>query len=61
MHGNRDEVVDVSYAHKLYARKGEPKQLIIVDGAGHQLRQNDRVMAIVMDRLETNYSSDLKK
>ncbi|MFC2069591.1 alpha/beta hydrolase [Chloroflexota bacterium] len=53
VHGNRDDVVDVSQAYRLYARAGEPKQLIIVDGATHRLRQNDRAMAIVIDWLKS--------
>ncbi|MFC1958437.1 alpha/beta hydrolase [Chloroflexota bacterium] len=57
VHGNRDEVVNISQAYKLYARAGEPKQIVIVDGAGHRLRQNDRTMAIVMDRLKSRYAN----
>ena len=53
VHGNRDEVVDVSHAYKLYDRAGEPKQIIIIDGAEHRLRQNDRAMAIVIDWLKS--------
>jgi len=53
VHGNRDETVAVSHAYRLYDRAGEPKQIIIVDGAGHGLRQNDRAMAIVMDWLKS--------
>jgi len=52
VHGSKDETVDVSHAHRLYDRSGEPKQIIIVDGAGHGLRQNDRAMAIVVDWLK---------
>jgi len=54
VHGSRDETVEVSDAHKLYARAGEPKQLVIVDGAQHRLRQNDRAMAIVLDWLKSH-------
>ena len=54
VHGSEDETVEVSHAYKLYARAGEPKQLIIVDGAGHRLRQNDRAMAIVLDWLKSH-------
>jgi len=43
--------VDVGEAYKLYKRAGEPKQLIIVDGAGHRLRQSGEAMAIVLDWL----------
>ena len=53
VHGSKDEVVDVSHAYKLYARAGEPKQIIIVDGAEHRLRQNDRAMAITIDWLKS--------
>ena len=53
VHGNRDETVNVSQAYTLYARAGEPKHLIIVDGAEHRLRQNDRAMAIVIDWLKS--------
>lgn len=53
VHGNRDELVDVSQAYRLYDRAGEPKQIIIVDGAGHRLRQDDRAMAIVIDWLKS--------
>ena len=37
------------YADKLYARAGEPKQIVVVYGAEHRLRQNDWVMATVID------------
>jgi fermentation-respiration switch protein FrsA (DUF1100 family) len=47
VHGSQDEVVAVSHAHKLYAQAGEPKQLVIIDGAGHRLRQDERAMAVV--------------
>lgn len=54
VHGSEDEVVDVSHAHKLYDRAGETKQIIIIDGAGHRLRQDDRAMAIVIDWLKSH-------
>ncbi len=57
VHGNNDETVDVSHAYKLYARAREPKQIIIVDGAGHRLRQDDRAMAIVIDWLKSQCSN----
>ncbi len=53
VHGNKDEVVDVGHAYRLYARAGEVKQIIIVDGAGHRLRRGDRAMAIVIDWLKS--------
>jgi fermentation-respiration switch protein FrsA (DUF1100 family) len=52
VHGTDDEVVDLSHARRLYARAGEPKQLAIVEGAGHRLRHSEAAMAIVIDWLK---------
>lgn len=57
VHGNRDETVEVSHAYELYDRAGEPKHIIIVDGAGHRLRQDNRAMAIVADWLKSQCRS----
>jgi len=54
VHGNKDELVDVSHAYKLYTGAREPKHIIIVDGAGHRLKHNDGVMAIVIDWLKAH-------
>ena len=53
VHGSQDETVDVSHAYKLHAQAREPKNIIIVKGAGHRLRQDDRTMAIVIDWLKS--------
>ena len=53
VHGSQDETVAVSHAHRLYDTAGEPKQLIIIDGAGHALRQEDRATAVVIDWLKS--------
>jgi len=53
VHGNQDELVDVSHAYKLYDKAGEPKQIIAVDGAGHGLRQNNTAMVTVFDWLKS--------
>jgi dipeptidyl aminopeptidase/acylaminoacyl peptidase len=55
VHGSSDEVVAVSQAHRLYARAQEPKQIVIIDGAGHRLRQDERAMALVIDWLKSHY------
>ncbi|MFC2072925.1 alpha/beta hydrolase [Chloroflexota bacterium] len=57
VHGSGDDVVDVSRAYKLYVGAEEPKQIIIVDGVGHRLRQDDRAMAIVIDWLKSQCSN----
>jgi fermentation-respiration switch protein FrsA (DUF1100 family) len=54
VHGSRDETVEVSHAYKLYAEAGEPKQLIIFEGAEHRLRQNDKAMTAVLDWLKSH-------
>lgn len=38
IHGAHDDVVDPSGAWALYERAGEPKEILIIDGAGHRLR-----------------------
>ena len=53
VHGSQDETVDVSQAHRLYAQAGEPKQLAIVEGAGHRLRHSEEAMSIVIDWLKS--------
>ncbi len=53
VHGSRDETVAVSQAHRLYEAAGEPKQLVIIDGAGHRLRQDDRAVGAILDWLKS--------
>jgi fermentation-respiration switch protein FrsA (DUF1100 family) len=52
IHGSQDETVPVSHSHRLYDTAGETKQLVIIDGAGHRLRQDDRVISNVLDWLK---------
>jgi len=54
VHGSQDETVEVSHAHRLYARAGEPKQLAVVEGAGHRLRHSEAAMDIVIDWLKSH-------
>jgi fermentation-respiration switch protein FrsA (DUF1100 family) len=49
VHGSDDELVAVSHARRLYRAASEPKELVIVDGAGHRLRRDERAMAAVID------------
>ena len=51
VHGDGDETVPISHARRLYREAGEPKKLVIIDGAGHRLRQNRRAMRHVLDWL----------
>jgi dipeptidyl aminopeptidase/acylaminoacyl peptidase len=54
VNGSEDDTVEVFRARKLYARAGQPKQLAIVEGAGHRLRRDERAMDIVIDWLKTH-------
>lgn len=54
VHGSQDEAVDISHARRLYARAGEPKQLAIVEGAGHRLRHSEEAMAVVINWLKAH-------
>jgi fermentation-respiration switch protein FrsA (DUF1100 family) len=51
VNGSEDDTVEVFRARKLYARAGEPKQLAIVEGAGHRLRHSEAAMTIVINWL----------
>jgi fermentation-respiration switch protein FrsA (DUF1100 family) len=53
VHGSRDDTVSVNDARRLYAKAGEPKKLVIIEGAGHRLRRDERAMAIVRDWLKS--------
>jgi len=54
VHGSRDEVVAVTHAHRLYEKAGQPKEIVIIDGAEHRLRQNDGAMTVVVDWLKAH-------
>ena len=51
VHGDRDEVVPVKHAEKLFEKAGQPKELLILPGAGHRLRQDERAIDAVMQWL----------
>lgn len=35
VHGDKDELIDVSHAHRLYTRASDPKRLLILPNSGH--------------------------
>jgi dipeptidyl aminopeptidase/acylaminoacyl peptidase len=53
LHGSGDELVPVSHVRRLYEKAREPKKLVIIDGAGHRLRQDDRAISVVLDWLKS--------
>jgi fermentation-respiration switch protein FrsA (DUF1100 family) len=57
VHGSQDETVPLSQAHRLYGAAGEPKRLVVIEGAGHRLRQDDRAVGVVIDWLKSRWLS----
>jgi dipeptidyl aminopeptidase/acylaminoacyl peptidase len=51
LHGEDDDLVDVEQARRLYEKAREPKEIAIVEGAGHKLRLSDRAMSIALEWL----------
>ena len=45
VHGTADDVVDMSQAWQLYEKAGEPKEILIIEGAGHRLRLDEKAMS----------------
>jgi dipeptidyl aminopeptidase/acylaminoacyl peptidase len=45
LHGTRDDVVPVEHAHRLYEKVKGKADLILVEGAGHRLRVEEKAMA----------------
>jgi len=52
VHGESDDVVPVEHVERLYAKAGQPKEKIIIPGAGHRLRQDERAIVAVMTWLQ---------
>jgi fermentation-respiration switch protein FrsA (DUF1100 family) len=53
VHGSQDETVPLSHAQRIYAEAGEPKRLVIIDGVGHRLRQDERAVATASNWLKS--------
>lgn len=53
LHGSRDDLVPVENALQLFQAAEEPKQLLIVDGSSHQLRQDDRAVVLIIEWLKS--------
>jgi dipeptidyl aminopeptidase/acylaminoacyl peptidase len=52
VHGGSDDVVPVQHVERLYAMAGQPVEKIIIPGAGHRLRQEERAIGVVMSWLQ---------
>ncbi|MBN1152748.1 MAG: alpha/beta hydrolase, partial [Dehalococcoidia bacterium] len=56
LHGDADDVVPVSHAHRLSAAAREPKSLSIIPDGLHRLRVNEQAMSIALDWLHARSS-----
>ena len=52
LHGTKDELIPPEHAHGLYRAAREPRKLHLVEGAGHRLRQYDRITDLAVDWLK---------
>ena len=51
IHGEQDELVNVSHAWALYEKAGQPKEIAIIDGAEHRIRHDEKAMATALNWL----------
>jgi len=53
IHGTNDDVVDPRDAWALYEKAGQPKDIVMIEGAGHRLRIEDRAIEAALRWLQT--------
>lgn len=53
IHGERDDLVPLAHAHSLFHKAGEPKELLIIPGAGHRLRLEEKAVTTTIDWMRT--------
>lgn len=44
IHGEKDELIPPEHAHRLYRAASQPKELFMIEGAGHRLRHNKEAL-----------------
>ncbi len=52
IHGEKDDLVPVEHAFNLYKQAREPKELVIIPGAGHRLRFEEKAITTALNWLE---------
>jgi len=58
IHGDQDDVVSPNSAFNLYERAGQPKEILIIKGAGHRLRISEQAMDHAIDWLKSHSFRD---
>ncbi|MBM3155646.1 MAG: alpha/beta fold hydrolase [Chloroflexi bacterium] len=56
LHGDKDDIVPLENAYRLYGHAGEPKELVVLPGAGHRLRLEPKALDIALDWLKAEMS-----
>lgn len=56
LHGTADNVVPVEHVHRLFSACGKPKELLLLEGAGHRLRQEPAAVEAVVQWLKARSS-----
>jgi fermentation-respiration switch protein FrsA (DUF1100 family) len=57
LHGDGDNVVPLEHAYRLYREAAEPKELIIIPGANHRLRLEEKAVAAALNWLKARISA----
>ena len=52
--GDKDDLVPVGHARKLFEKAQQPKELVIIPGAGHRLRLEERAVRTALDWLKAS-------
>lgn len=55
IHGDKDEVVAIEHASRLYEQAGEPKELVIIPGAEHRLRLEEKAITTALNWLKARF------
>jgi alpha-beta hydrolase superfamily lysophospholipase len=53
LHGDQDELIEVSHARRLFKRAKEPKQLVVIPGGEHRLRTNEAALSAALAWLKS--------
>jgi dipeptidyl aminopeptidase/acylaminoacyl peptidase len=53
IHGDKDDLVPVEHARRLYEKAGEPKELVVIPGAGHRLRLEEKAVTTALEWLKS--------
>ena len=51
LQGENDDLVEVEQAWRLYEKAQEPREIAIIEGAGHKLRLSEKAMDIALEWL----------